>query len=124
MFKDGITTKVDVLEAIVYTDVEQIDERQTYDHLDGWFPVYVQEIEESNVPKEIIRGLNISATSKLIATQHDYEFKRGDIIRFDGHEKYKVKTVKKTIDPNYTKIVRIFPNAKRKYLWKIIELGR
>lgn len=123
MFKNTISIQVEVKEAITFEDVDEIGIDQTNEYLGGWFQVWVELIQENRIPKDVIRGLNLDGNSIMVATKHEYDFKRGDLIRLYGHEEYKVKTVKMVIDPDFTNTIRMFPGAKRLYTWKLIELG-
>lgn len=123
MFKDTISIEVEVMEAVKFQDVDEIGANQSYEYTGGWFPVYVELIEERKQLKDIIKGMNIDKNSKIIATRHEYDFKRGDLVRFYGKEKYKIQDIKLTIDPQYANVVRMFPNARDQYTWKVIILG-
>lgn len=123
MFKNTISLEVEVKEALTYQDIDDIGANQTYEYIGGFFPVWVELIQEKKELRGIIQGLNIDKKSIIIATKHEHNFKRGDLVRLYGHEQYKIKNVHETIDPQYANTVRMFPNSKRMYTWKVIELG-
>lgn len=123
MFKDTITIKIEVKEAITYQDVDEVGEHQLDEYMGGFFPVYVELVSYNNIPKDIIKGMNINQESIILATKHDYEFKRGDLVRLYGKDEYKVQEVSREIDPKFTNVVRMFQNSMYKYTWKIIKLG-
>lgn len=123
MFKNTITTKIEVKEAINFENIDQIGMDQDNEYLEGWFSVWAEIIEEHNLSKDIIKGMDIDENSILIATKDEYRFKRGDLVKLYGVDEYVVNKVKTVIDPKYANIIRLFPNSRRMYTWKILELG-
>lgn len=123
MFKNTISIEVEIMESIAFEDVDEIGEDQSYDYIGGWFPVYVEMVEEKKEVNNLIKGMNINKNSKILATRHSYDFKRGDLVRLYGRDRYKVSAVKLTIDPKYANVIRMFPQARDQYTWKVIILG-
>lgn len=123
MFKNTISIEVEIMESIAFEDVDEIGEDQSYDYIGGWFPVYVEMVEEKKEVNNLIKGMNINKNSKILATRHSYDFKIGDLVRLYGRDRYKVSAVKLTIDPKYANVIRMFPQARDQYTWKVIILG-
>lgn len=121
--KDNLMiVKIEVKESIIYDDLDDIGGEQDYEYHDGWIPMTVQLLAESILKDEVIKGLDSDKQSKTIFSDNEYKFKRGDIVRFYGNEEYLVRAVRVSIDPQYAKVIRMFPNAKKKYEWQRIDL--
>lgn len=109
-------------EAIIATDVDQINRNQEPEHFPGQVIFPYRNIEKKRGYSEPVAGLEARKYSEIIETFWKINFKEGDSFISQEGTQYEVIETEEYIPKKHENAVRLYPGLKDRYAIKKVYL--